>query len=353
MRAPSAKPRSWGFLDWVAEHAADASSVPRVAPAPDRVNVLTWHASKGLEWLVVVLYDLHHVSSGSPCGVAVDAPAEVNASEPLRGRTLRFWPQAVSDRQTSGPFATAMGVSDAGRLATQLRAEEELRLLYVAWTRPRDRLVLAARPDRLGEGALAALRAKGVPMVREPMVRATWGRKVFDVVVRDGAPSAQPAPPSERSLRPPTVPRRARIAAKVLPSALVGRVPVLASVSLAAMLSSALGDPTMLGQAIHALFVADDVALPRAERENLARRILARFAGASVAPAELVRAHDALVEFLQSGFPGAKLLRAVPIDRPLADGARVVGEADLVVLGSSGSAVVDHKVALLPATGLS
>ena len=275
----------------------------------------------------------------------------MDVAEPLRGRMLRFWPQAVTDRQTNGPFALAVAASPEGRGGAQVRADEELRLLYVAWTRARDRLVLAARPDRLGEGALAALKAKGLPLVREPMVRATWGKKVFDVVVRDGGPLTQ-LKASAVTVEAPGRYDAHRVPARVAPSTLVGTLAIRGSVSLGEGLPSALGNPKMLGDAIHRFFAADDHALPPAAREELAARVLGRWPALTINPGALVRAHGRLLAYLETRFPGATASSGVLISRPLMHG-RLVGEADLVLVAPNGWAVVDHKVVLSSAQDLS
>ena len=46
----------------------------RSGAATDAVRVLTWHAAKGLEWPVVVLYDLDVSHEGTPLGVQAAGP---------------------------------------------------------------------------------------------------------------------------------------------------------------------------------------------------------------------------------------------------------------------------------------
>ncbi len=330
-----------GFLEWVLSADEQGAVAPRVASAPDRVNVLTWHASKGLEWPVVVLYDLHHVPTSSPCGATVDGPSTVDASHPLRGRTLRYWPQAVSERQTTGPFATAMAASAEGRAAAQLRAEEELRLLYVAWTRARDRLVLAARPSRLTEGALAVLQQRGVPLVREPMVRATWGRKSFDIVVRESGPTVVATPSRVREV--PTRHAVDRYPARVAPSNAVGLGRVVAVEELGPALDfGPTSSARIVGNALHELVAATESDTVEARRAAAASAV--RRNGLDEAALDaLLAATDRFVRWTRTQ-TGSVAIAAVPVETPLDGRGRLVGEADLVLRGPDSFSVLDHKL---------
>jgi ATP-dependent helicase/nuclease subunit A len=107
------------------------------------VHLMTIHASKGLERPIVFVVNLH-------------AP----------GRS-GIGPFAVVERGPDGEPAVVFGKSDATRLE-ELREREELRrLLYVAMTRARDRLYLAAEINesnqvRRGQRSLAGLLPPGM-----------------------------------------------------------------------------------------------------------------------------------------------------------------------------------------------
>jgi ATP-dependent helicase/nuclease subunit A len=104
-----------------------------VLEALDAVNLMTVHASKGLEFPIVFVVNMAKGASGPPrpMRVIVDADAE---GDPLASVTV-------------GPFVSEM--DEAERLREK---HETKRLLYVALTRARDRLYLASA---LKDGVMA------------------------------------------------------------------------------------------------------------------------------------------------------------------------------------------------------
>ena len=130
--------------------------VPRLTlQAEGAVDLLTIHRAKGLEWPVVVVADLER-------GGRKDPPAMLFAADAGVAFRLRD-----DDGERVEPALYRLLGADARR-----REEEEgRRVLYVALTRARDRLLLTAAGER--RGALDALRpaleAAGVePQVIEP-----------------------------------------------------------------------------------------------------------------------------------------------------------------------------------------
>jgi ATP-dependent helicase/nuclease subunit A len=104
-----------------------------VLEALDAVNLMTVHASKGLEFPIVFVVNMAKGASGPPrpVRVIVDADAE---GDPLASVTV-------------GPFVSEMDEAERVR-----EKHETKRLLYVALTRARDRLYLASA---LKDGVMA------------------------------------------------------------------------------------------------------------------------------------------------------------------------------------------------------
>ncbi len=133
--------RGYATLARIAEYfdtlrAGDESNA--ILEASGAVNLMTMHAAKGLEFPIVFL---------------------VNLQMPGRGRTGSF---SVIEQGPDGEPEVAFTSSEATALEDQRDDEELRRLLYVAATRARDRLYLAAQIDgrglvRRGARSLASL----------------------------------------------------------------------------------------------------------------------------------------------------------------------------------------------------
>ena len=131
------------FLRWIEDQVNERARVTET-PVPESdeeaVRVMTIHASKGLEFPVVVL-------------------TGINSSRSYRSERVLFDRSkgAVEVRlgPSSGGFATP-GYESLAEGEKRMSEAEDVRLMYVATTRARDHLVLSLRrPKRGGAGSLA------------------------------------------------------------------------------------------------------------------------------------------------------------------------------------------------------
>jgi ATP-dependent exoDNAse (exonuclease V) beta subunit len=155
--------RGYAIVSRIAEHlmsltAGDESNA--VIEALDAVNLMTVHASKGLEFPIVFVVNLSKGASGPPRPVRV-----------ITGSS----PDDAELSVTVGPFLSE--TDDAER---ERERHETRRLLYVALTRARDRLYLSTT---LKEGALAAGRGSLAEVLPESLrVLFVRAGAVFDEV---------------------------------------------------------------------------------------------------------------------------------------------------------------------------
>ncbi len=146
--------------------------------ANDAVALMTIHHAKGLEWPIVIVADLAAGSGGRRPEVLIDRDA---------GVALKL-EDGNGDRQAPGLYS----VLDARRRARE--EAEGRRVLYVALTRARDRVVLTADGPRGGSLDLLAdgLQAAGIPA--DPIAFDPASTVIPDPPVPAEVPLAEAAP---------------------------------------------------------------------------------------------------------------------------------------------------------------
>src|SRR4029079_19781359 len=77
--------------------------------------------------------------------------------DPLGGRWIHFWPNPYTTGNQRGPVKDAYARSAAYLDISRRAKREALRVLYVGWTRARDRLVLSAQKGKMLSGILRTL----------------------------------------------------------------------------------------------------------------------------------------------------------------------------------------------------
>jgi ATP-dependent helicase/nuclease subunit A len=164
-----------GFLDHVAQRRAHAESSEPHAPTgsePDAVRLMTIHAAKGLEFPVVCLADLGRTGNGTLPDLLVDG-------ERIGLRLARL------DGSAAVASLCYEELSEERRGA---EAAEEERILYVAMTRARERLLLSGSCDFARWSGGAPINWLAPALVPElPALAGTLERPVADLPVTGGA----------------------------------------------------------------------------------------------------------------------------------------------------------------------
>jgi ATP-dependent helicase/nuclease subunit A len=317
----------------------------------DAVTVGTLHSAKGLEWPVTVLFELDSTWKPSAFGVHVESDRErFDFEAPLSGRWIRYWPDPYASaagpwgRPHPGKTPIHERVADGPEHATVARREarETLRLLYVGWTRARDRVVFAARPGKLVGGTLGMLAAAGFG---EPAETCTWGGRQVSARIRTTRPfTPEPAVP-EAGLGFDAVGPREHPAAVEIMSGVTGTGLLAPVVPLGA--PPAVQQPVdwnALGNAVHAFFAADRDGIEAVERRAIAARMLERWSVQGSLTAEsLVAAADSLRAWIGRTWPAATWQREWPVRLRRDEGTLLVGYADLVLMTGGEFVLVDHK----------
>ena len=336
----------WGFY-------ASRSDRQAVLGGEDAVTLSTWHRAKGLEWPIAVLYGLESLREPLAYGLHVSSDqAAFDVNAPLAGRWLRFWPNPYTTSNQGGPIKAAYERSDAFAEVVARGQREALRVLYVGWTRARDRLVLAAGEGKLTAGLLGTLTALEAGLVAEPSssgaadVEVTWAGQPVTVRVRPADPDepvvTAPRAGEVTTGRAPTVYPPARLSPSAAPpvSCSLGR-PVELGPRLAVRGSPDMGQ---VGTAVHAFLAADRPGADERTRVALAGDLLRRHgAEAHLDAADVAAAGARLWRWLEATFATARLHREWPLAHRLDSGTTVAGTADLIARTASGFVLVDHK----------
>ncbi len=356
-RSSGELPTLVGAVAYLDELSASGGDSQAVLEGSDGVTLSTWHAAKGLEWPVTVLAQLDLDPIQRAFDVHVDSETdEIDFEAPLAGRWIRYWPQPFTSRQTRNLVHDRLAVDPYAQRAVERAFAQELRLLYVGWTRARDRVVLAARP-RLNAGILNLLTANDgrnlLADVHSPeeedeqtdISEVHWAGVPVSVRLRTCAPRdaiETPREPGSGYLQssPREFPERFRAPSSSKDAGHVGE-PIVCGPGFS-LLGSV--DMRVFGTAFHAFLAADRATESLDARAQLAAAHLDRHGLADAAsPAALVQASDALRTTLKQRFPKAVWHREWPVAQLLDDGAQMRGVIDLLLETEDGFVVVDHK----------
>jgi len=357
-------------------------------PDENGIHVLTYHKSKGLEWPLVILYDLDYSVLGTAFGTAVESPAgAMDPLKPLAGRTIRYWPWPYGAIKRDVQLLNAAARTTEATAARVNATAENLRLLYVGMTRARDYLVLACRFTGFGTAWLDTLKdadqqkilylsCNEAPMEEEiiPGVPASMAflqlKSVPDVsperdagemptygapdVPADGKDTFPPyyLRPSEATDNDVAIAGSTATKFGALSTDQKTMAPDVVPVSIDELsrivrLGERLdltGSPEMqvLGDCVHSFLAIDDVSSHSAVRLSTAARILKNWNVDNLSAASLVEAGNRMFSFFNAEFPNAIWHKEFPLSGRLGS-QRVRGSVDLLLELEEGFVIVDHK----------
>jgi ATP-dependent exoDNAse (exonuclease V) beta subunit len=320
------------------------------SPDPDAVIISTWHRAKGLEWPIVVLYELDSDFRRLIPDIHVVCDRKrISLADPLADRWIRYWPNPYHFR-TKSAYHELMEGHPALVEADGIERRESLRLLYVGWTRARDRVVLPCPAGKFDSGMLGEMKearnGEERPLLSEPSKgKADWGGTHIDVLER--SPSVLEPRPILAEAEPTYV------AEGPIEHPLAATPPDYSDRTWAASEADVLGDPIQLrapadpmnlGSAIHGFLAADGTDLPSADRLEMAQGLLKRWdVAAALAPEDLITMGDRLRKWATDRWPDARWCREWPTLQRLPSGSVVRGITDLILMTPDVLIVVDHK----------
>lgn len=337
------------FLAWLEARVelkdGDKQPEPRVLDE-EAIELATWHSSKGREWPVVAV-----------CGL----DREVKANLPALGLGYRSFDDLarlldVARIEYAPKFAAPESEERFRDELEPIAATEARRLLYVALTRARDKLVLEwpaylAGKDKVSAWSILAEEC-GVALGKKTL---SVGKEEFPcAVVTGGTELPEEVGEAPADLTLPMIGRRA-IEPGAVPKGLTpdSRAPSAAVLDAPAAVSAEVtvaryGDPlavevgltgTALGSFLHRSFEV------LGTRPDVTDR-LPQITGVAVSASDLERIAAAVARFeawLVDYFKPTSVQREWPTLMVNAEGTVVSGMADLIVHTAEGAWIVDHK----------
>ncbi|MDN6099183.1 MAG: UvrD-helicase domain-containing protein [Corynebacterium flavescens] len=369
------------------------SPATRAAENPTAVHVGTIHSAKGLEWGTVILPGLQHNDRFKPAGVWVDPAPRFDVTAPLEGRRLLFWPLSLL-LDTKGCREVLLG-SPLHQTRAQAEHQEDLRRLYVAFTRSREHTVIVplmsigdsfpallahdSRPVELLTGAegnvlrfdnsqvIDSVRPRDARLDKDVLVdvpgmaQETSAHTEIDVIHRvfptaideptvwDADPArefmsrdAHYPTPSEQVFSPARFVASSAQATEVESQAQVLRVEDTGP----ALHSGGGQDWDKVGDAVHAYLGVDLAHLQPLQRSELAEGIIERWGiGRYIDTADLEAMGTNWQAWVNKHFgDSARIETEVPFDYCAQDGSRAQGWMDALIVGEDGVRyLVDHK----------
>ena len=323
---------------------AEEADTRAVTRGTNSVEISTWHAAKGREWPITVLAELTERPSNSLGVRAFSSSKGFDGTDPLAGRVVRYWPNPYDARNNGMPFHDALDAHPESVAAERRARFEGLRLLYVGWTRARDRLVVAGRRKILeGAGTLELLHPPRFDL--DAQVFRTPAGEV-PLLVRPTVPREPEA--SETTLEPeqgpPLRPPVTHPPARQSPSAVVAEGRVVETVRLGGVLEAGEGvGSAEFGSAVHAFLAADREGFDEPRRFQLAADILQRWGLEDTPPVSLLEMSDRLRGWVRQRWSATVMHREVPMAMEQTAGTLLSGIADLLVETPQGWVVIDHK----------
>lgn len=318
----------------------------------DVVNVMTYHKAKGLEWPVVVMESLDREVGARAFGVAVESDGDFNLDRPLAGRWIRFWPSPFPYR--GSPLDAAAKSSDVLTSNEARERRNAARLMYVGMTRSINTTILTAKGSSplglndLGIPGLVKWSGEG----NEGMV--TVGGSEIPAYVQTYAAADAPQPAASTSSAQYDDAAPAPLADSHPPARIKASAQVSTDEAGVRIYEHGhLGDPlatrgderwAAVGSAIHAFLGTEYTALDRAAQLGVAKEILDRWQVGDLIGVELLlTAGDRFAEYLASAYPGASILREVPVSWRTEQNQHMEGWIDLLIELPDGFVLIDHK----------
>ena len=338
-----------GFLNWCAQLNDDKADTQAADPSPDAVKVMTYHASKGLEWPIVICTQLDSTTRDEwprvqtvPVG-----DGQMDFDAPLANRTLHFWPSPFNlTSKDFGHLEVIRHSEPAQRIQAQAE-NEATRLLYVGITRARDRLILV-EGEKVTNHWLNSLNADWLTAENTAIALPNgMNIPVQQETIIPGIPDPIGNAVSDQNWFPAATETTEKLPATRVPSA---EEPIeTASVSEVIEFAPRLPvkgapDDAALGNVIHSFLAYDLHSSGHDDRHEVAGRLIANHGlSDNLLTEDLIACSTRFREEIEERFHPKQVLVEVPFHRTNETGQSITGFIDLLLETDQGWVLIDHK----------
>jgi len=343
-----------GLMHWLS--LLDEPSLPE-GRGEQTIQIYSYHKAKGLEWPVVILFDLDSSARFSPFGLHVVPAIEFDPANPLAARWIRYWPAPLSGNGT--PFDDAVEASDELLQAREREIAERRRLMYVGMTRARDYLILT-QPVGSRNTSLAWLEDLlpnpeteiSLPEIGDKKPGIGVAGKTFDCTLAQWKAVDDPEliQVATQTWHVPSKPAEVvtRLPYAVAPSSYQAPMGVSFTIGDPEKIGERITlsqdvDMASLGQAIHHFIAADRIDRVAQRRSSMAKRILVGWGVDHALNADrLMEISYAFHSWVKKTWPGAMIYKEWPVRMRMGNQVSHGWIDALVDIGDS-YVIVDHK----------
>jgi ATP-dependent exoDNAse (exonuclease V) beta subunit len=357
-----------GFIRYLDERKEDLQQAG--SNNPNAVKVLTYHKAKGLEWPIVILFDLQKQDKDNMILIkehfamkTLHNSASFDPANPLQGRYIRFafWP--MGDKENLNDYEKTLVQTPGFAVSRDKYLKEQQRLFYVGFTRARDYLITNSFNGKLDSADISINRCMGINkpgfsmgnnakqnVIGNEVVLFDDAHKhkieiladpVYDAQGTDGNGMEDELFFTEKQVgndefkpyyRNPSSEEGNQNCNVLIAKDFNARL----TINSGALIGE--NAEQRLGNAFHALFALNDAT------EQDASRLLKRFGIAeAVNPEQLIQCANNFQHYLSVELKANCVYKEWPLEMKNDDGSVMVGSADLVVDTPEGLMLVDYK----------
>lgn len=342
-----------GFINWMkslGETEEDKTGVK----TGNAVQIMTYHGCKGLEWPMVILWDLDFDPKDNFYGINVTSDSPLDISDPLKDRGVSL---CVKPFHKTTKFESFQDIIDQSPFKIQsdyLRDEEEKRLFYVAVTRARDYLYLCSVKNKFTIPDLVAPKANQLQLgdgLNQSEI--TWkGQELMvkaeSIPIQKDLDLESYKTSSGRMYFPPSSGRTSYDKFSINPSQ---ETPIegmgvrqIIDISTKYAVNRNNVKESVLGDVIHNLLCSFRVGRNQKESEKLFNRMLIEYDFNTILkPDVLYKIFSDFHQFILSNYNPVKIHKELPVQYINENGNYVSGYVDMVLEEEERLIIIDYK----------